>query len=92
MRIQIAVAGIIAALWLTPSYAQEVKPPTPSELGLEEKLKQVYNLYRSGEVVTLKEHEVRVGLGSDTHSTNRVCRAFKTRDVHCRPPVQSLTE
>lgn len=64
MRYSVTLTTILAAsLWFAPVHAQDATGTTTSSLGLNEKLKQVYDLYRSGEVVTLKEHEVRVGLG-----------------------------
>lgn len=44
-----------------PAHAQEQKEV--KELGLDQKLERLYQLYRSGETVSLKSYEMRFGLG-----------------------------
>ncbi len=62
MRALITGAGIaLVALCPVAVHAQEATPTT-SPLGIEEKLKEVYDLYRMGNVVTLEKSEFRAEL------------------------------
>lgn len=53
--------GVLLSLVILPAYAEE--PKKIEELGLEQKLQRLYELYRSGETVSLKSHESRFSLG-----------------------------
>lgn len=50
--------AVLLFLAVLPAYADE-----PKELGLEQKLQRLYELYRAGETVSLKPHESRFSLG-----------------------------
>ena len=56
-----SVGATFVARCPVATHAQEATPTT-SPLGIEEKLKEVYDLYRMGDVVTLKKQEFRAEL------------------------------
>lgn len=57
MRHMILRVGVFVVLSSSPSYAQQ-----NTELGVEQKLRAVYELYRTGDQVTLDKQEMRVNL------------------------------
>lgn len=73
----------LALLVGAPTQAQEKSKKDTPQLGLEQKLKEVYQLYRVGEVPTLNQNQVRVGLslsyaadGDNTLSSSRSSRSI----------------
>ena len=53
--------AVLLSFAVLPAFADE--PTKIEELGLDQKLQRLYELYRSGETVSLKTHESRFNLG-----------------------------
>ncbi|MDZ4286054.1 MAG: hypothetical protein U1A23_03940, partial [Candidatus Sungbacteria bacterium] len=58
MRLPGVFLTVLLSVVVLPVYAEE-----PKEIGLDQKLQRLYELYRTGETVSLKPHEFRFDLG-----------------------------
>ena len=61
MRIQCLVLTVLLTLVSSIAFAGDAK--NGEEIGLDQKLQRLYELYRVGDTVSLKPHEFRLGIG-----------------------------
>jgi hypothetical protein len=85
-------ASFCALLVAASTCAEEVSTAhTEGEIGMEQKLERVYDLYRKGDVVSLKKSETQVGVGIAYTTSNKEIfglrqsgRSFSTQVIASR--------